>query len=104
MLWAVPQSRNASLAQALKNLTTFTLFTYVPIVSLRIYHTTCTSYTIYYLNLEPLGMHYMPINLIVTFNRVGIDVHIQIFAGHTLVQTEQIVTVRFKMRGGIKRL
>ena len=98
MLWAVPQSRNAS--QALKILTQ-------PLHYLHPYRCESTIprvLVIRYANLEALGMHYVPIILIVTFNRVGIDVHIQIFAGHTLVQTEQIVTVRFKMRSGIERL
>ena len=42
--------------------------------------------------------------LIVTFDRIGIDVHIQIFTRDTLVQAQQVITVRLKVRCSIKRL
>jgi hypothetical protein len=48
-------------------------------------------------------MHDATIHLIVAFNGVSIDVHVQILSSDTLVQTEQIVAVRFKVRCGIER-
>jgi hypothetical protein len=44
----------------------------------------------------------MVTDLIVSFDRVGIDVHVQIFATNSFVQVEQIVTIGFKVRSGIK--
>ena len=41
--------------------------------------------------------------LVITFDVFGTDIHVQVFSTHSLVQTQQVITVALKVRGGIKR-
>ena len=42
-------------------------------------------------------------SLVITFDVFGTDIHVQVFSTHSLVQTQQVITVALKVRGGIKR-
>mmetsp|Transcript_21882 Transcript_21882/g.62364 ORF Transcript_21882/g.62364 Transcript_21882/m.62364 type:complete len:422 (+) Transcript_21882:43-1308(+) len=42
--------------------------------------------------------------LVIAFDRIGVDVHVQIFSGNSLVQAEQVVAVRFEVGCGVEGL